>query len=602
MARYRALFIVFLHFAIALTTAFASSSSAGEIVVKPGKFDHFNVSMPETIVAGEEALIKIQAVDALNNLIVNFGETEKDFNLSVSGSAVVKPSAFKASSLINGSLTIAIIDKTAEAVSLSIREAGAPMPIVTKDLTIAPNKVKSFIVKGPLKAQAGEPFDVDIVAKDGFGNTVSEQLLGKNLNLIFKGEAEPKPDMPSIPDFKNGLSVVRLISQKAGTTIVEAKDLITGSFGSSGKIEILNGPVDYFKIFAPKEVISGEPYEVAVVAIDRFNNVVANYPATGSGVAITSSGKLKPFPSTLPAYEFVNGQAKFDLRYDAVEDITITVTESGKKQKGTSSVIRVVTPIPQRYEITTPESAVAGQKFKAKISVYNQLGHLIKNYNTVGPDVELSTTGTGTLIPHRIPASEFVNGAAVVEFQYNKSEAFSITASPVKGDLKPSVKPEEKKPSAKKAVAPKPEKQAEKPAAPAKQPQKSKKAKTKEKARKQTKDVKSEAQPFEITNVTLIETKKKSTVTIHIPNLGGQVKYNAFTETLDGKKWIVVKVLPATNKTEKSIKFDSSFIGNVQIEEAAKEKGAVLVKIEQLKPSQFYVTKEKNSLTIVQKR
>jgi len=49
-----------------------------------------------------------------------------------------------------------------------------------------------------------------------------------------------------------------------------------------------------------------------------------------------------------------------------------------------SEGIKVVSPIPERYEITTPDSAVAGQKFKIKITVYNQLGHVIRNYNIVG--------------------------------------------------------------------------------------------------------------------------------------------------------------------------------------------------------------------------
>lgn len=505
-------------------------------------------------------------------IITNFGETGKEFQISVSGSATVTPSTFKSTSFVNGTLTVTITDKVAETVSLSIRERGMPIPILSKDLTIVPNRLSTFVIKGPRSAHAGEKFDIKIIAKDAFGNTVSEQIFGKNLNLIFKGNAEPKIDMPSIPDFKNGVCVVTLTSQKAGTAIIEAKDLITGSSGTSEKIDILNGPVNSFKVFVPKEVIAGEPFEVSIVAIDRFNNVVSNYSATGSGVSISTTGKLKPFPAVLPAYEFVNGQAKVELRYDAAENIAIVVTEIGKAQKGTSETIKVISPIPDKFEITTPDSAVAGQKFKIKITVYNQLGHVFKNYNIVGHDVQLSTTGTGTLIPNKIPASEFVNGTAVVEVQYNKSETFAIYASPVK------------------------------PAATAvKQPAKEPKDHKKAKKVKAKEEKKAEAKTLEITNISLVEPRKKSTISIHIPNLDGMVKYNAFTETANGKKWIVIKIKPAVNKVKKAVKFDSSFVGNVVIEEDKKEKGAVLIKIEQLKPARFHITKGKGSLTVTLK-
>ncbi len=580
--------LILLQLTIAILAAVPSSAYSGEIVIKPGKFDHFNISMPDRIVAGEEVPIKLQAVDAFNNVITNFGETGKEFQASVSGSATVSPAVFKSTSFVNGILTITVTDKVAETVNLSIRESGIPIPILSRDLTIVPNRLSTFVIKGPRSANAGEKFDVKIIAKDTFGNTVSEQIFGKNMNLIFKGTAEPKIDMPSIPDFKGGVCVVTLASQKAGTAIIEAKDLITGSSGTSEKIDILNGPVNSFKVFVPKEVIAGEPFEVSIVAIDRFNNVVSNYSASGSGVAISSTGKLKPFPSTLPAYEFINGQAKVELRYDAAEDISIVVTEIGKTQKGTSDITKLISPIPERYEIKTPDSAVAGQKFKIKITVYNQLGHVIKNYNIVGPDVQLSTTGTGALIPNRIPASEFVNGTAVVEVQYNKSEAFVIAAAPVKPLVSKPVAAPIKQPA--KAVVP-----AKEP----KEPKKPKKPKVKEKEKEKEKNA--EAKALEITNISLVEPKNKSTISIHIPNLDSAVKYDAFTETVSGKKWIVIKIKPAVNKVEKAVKFDSSFVGNMLVEEDKKEKGAVLVKIEQLKPARFHVTKEKSSLTVTLK-
>lgn len=579
-----------------------AAAPAAEIIIKPGKFDHFNVAMPERIVAGEEATIRLQAVDAFNNVIATFNESGREFQITASGSAAIKPTTLKASSFSHGSLTLSLLDKVAEAVTLSIRESGSPIPLVSKELVVFPNKLASFAVREPRRTQAGEPFEIRIVAKDAYGNTVFEPIPGKNINLIFKGDADPKIDMPAIPDFKNGVSVVALVSQKSGITQIEVKDLITGSSGVSDKIEITSGPVNAFKMFAPKEVIAGEPFELSIVAVDRFGNVVTNYAATGSGVTITSTGKLRPFPATLSAFEFVGGQAKVDLRYDIAEDITLVVTETGKAPKGATDTIRVVSPVPERYEVTVPESAVAGQKFKIKITVYNQLGHVIKNYNLVGPDVLLTTTGTGTLVPNKIPASEFVNGTTVVEVQYNKSETFSIVAAPAKTST-PSPQAVARRLA---AAAERQQAKSGAPAAPAKQPaKKPKKAKEAVKEKEGPKDVKKaerkaaiKTRNLEITNLSLVESKKKSTITIHIPNLDTTVRYSATTETADGKRWIVLRVQPPASKVEKHFKFSSAFVGDISVEEDEKELGTIVVKIELLKQAKYHVTREKNALAV----
>ncbi|MEK7851155.1 MAG: hypothetical protein AAB275_04665 [Deltaproteobacteria bacterium] len=93
--------------------AVPSFAYSGEIKVGHGNFDHFNIYMPETITAGENLTFKLQAVDSLNNSILNFGEPKK-FTISIAGSATVTPSSFDSSSFTEGSLTLVFSDKTAE--------------------------------------------------------------------------------------------------------------------------------------------------------------------------------------------------------------------------------------------------------------------------------------------------------------------------------------------------------------------------------------------------------------------------------------------------------------------------------------------------------
>lgn len=581
--------------------AIPSFAYSGEIKVSHGNFDHFNIYMPGTITAGENLTVKLQAVDNLNNSILSFGEP-KNFTISVTGSATITPSSFDSSSFAEGSLTLIFNDKTAENGTLSITESGNPIPILSKEFSVLPGKLDSLYVQSPTTVIAGERFEVKIIEKDSFGNIVPEPIYANNLNISFKGNTEPKADLLSMAGFKNGVGIVNFIAEKAGTVMIEIKDMASGRSGISGKINILNGPLHSFKLLQPKEVLTGELFDFSVIPVDRFGNVVLNYPSTGNGVAITSSGKLKPFPSTIPAYAFVNGQAKAALRYDGAETVKMTVTEIGNKQTGVSDNIVFIPPSPERFEIVTPDTAIAGQKFKVKIIAYNQLSHVFKNYNVIGTDVSLSTTGTGILMPNRVPPSEFVDGIAIVDLQYDKSEAFEITASaekttpgvnkiaekvkPVPGTNKAiekiklttevnkateKIKPttEASKPMEKVKLAP----EIGKTAVPA---EKIKIAPHPKTAKMETKKM------YEIHKISIDELANRATVSIHIKNIDADLVYKVDTKNRNGEKWVFLKIRSAADKIGGEQKLISSVISNVAIEKDKNDAGAVVVKMKLL--------------------
>lgn len=552
------------------------SAYSGEITVKHGKFDHFNISMPEKAVAGADAEIKLSAMDSLNNPVTSFGEPKRNFMISVTGSAAVRPSSFDSSALTNGGLTITLSDKTAEAVTFSVTESDSPVPILTREFSVIPNKLSSLVVKGPRSVAAGERFEVKIIAKDVFGNTVPEPVFGKNLNISFAGSAEPKIETPLVTEFRNGAGTVAFIAERAGTVSIEIKDMATGSSGSSEKISIKNGPLHSFKILHPREVIAGEPFDFTIIPVDRFGNVLANYSSTGSGVAITSSGKQKPFPSNIPANEFAGGQVKAVLRYDGAETVKIRVTELGTNQTVESESMVFVPPTAERFEIVTPDSVIAGQKFKIKVIAYNQLSHVFKNYNLTGSDVLLSTTGTGNLMPNRVPPSEFLNGVAIVDVQYNKSESFEIVAS----EDKANEAAREGRDAVSASVA----------------AIKQKKSKAGEIKAAETKAA------SEIKNISVVEGRDKANIEVQVENISMGWRYKVDTMTRDGNKWIVLRIMPAVNKIENMPKIESLFVSDILVEKDEKGKDSALVKIKLSRPARYHISKKNNSLNIELKR
>lgn len=619
-------------FAVRLFTLFIiaipSLAYSGEIRVSHGNFDHFNIYMPATIIAGEDLAVRLQAVDNLNNSILSFGEPKK-FTISIAGSATVTPASFDSSSFAEGSLMLIVNDKAAENGTLSVTESGNPIPILSKEFSVLPGKLDSLSVHSPNTVIAGESFDVKIIEKDSFGNIVPEPIYANNLNISFKGNTEPKADLLSMAGFKNGVGIVKFTAEKAGTVMIEIKDMESGRSGVSGKINVLNGPLHSFKLLQPKEVITGEPFDFSVIPVDRFGNVVLNYSSTGNGVAITSSGKLKPFPSTIPAYAFVNGQAKAALRYDGAETVKMTVTEIGNKQTSISDNIAFIPPSPDRFEIVTPDAAIAGQKFKVKIIAYNQLSHVFKNYNVIGTDVSLSTTGTGILMPNRVPPSEFVDGIAIVDLQYDKSEAFEITASAEKIKSNTVVnKTTEKgrpataisKPAGKIKLALEGSKAAEKTKPTTKTskviekvkpvPEISKSPITTEKIKMaplvntDTKQQKSEAtkkgtkKVYEIQKISIDELANRATVSININNIDSDLVYKVDTKNRKGEKWVFLKIRSAADKIGGEPKIASSVISNVAVEKDKNDAGAVVVKMKLLTQPYYNVWVGGNSINV----
>ncbi|MBI5204748.1 MAG: hypothetical protein HZA11_07525 [Nitrospirae bacterium] len=610
---------------VACILAVSGVAYSGNIIIKPGKFDHFAVQIPEKSRAGEGVMVRLQAYDVHDNLITDFGEAGKDFKVSVSGSAQAQPSTLKSASFTGGTAGINITDKKAESVTLSISEFGSTVPVVTREIVISPNKLDHFLVQSPQSAVAGNNFDVKVIARDAFDNPVADtEIDGRNIKITSSGGTNFKViNTPAV--FKNGASIATLMGEKVGEAAVEVHDTVTGSKGASPGIKVMPAILSHFKVYAPKETVAGQQFEVTIGAFDAFDNTIDNYASYGSGVNISSTGQAKLLPSFAGPSEFRNGQAIVNLRYEKAEEISIVATENNKSQQGKSPSMKVNPSAPDNFTVATPDTAVAGQRFKIKIEAYDKFNNIVRNYNLAGNDVYLNVTGTGVLSPKVVPASEFVGGIATLDVVYDRAESFAISASmATKREEKITVKEQKaepvapaakaaEKPSVPKAVerstAEKHEekpvrKAAEKPVKPEKQaPAKeekavAKKAEIKEAVKEPVKEKKAKEKFFEIKKVSIIEAKNKAMVIINMKSPNGPLDYKGEIDSQKGKDWIKVSLKPAVNKAKKLWKFKSAFVKEVLIEDDAKADG-LIIRVETLsKQVTFDVNKVKDSLVI----
>lgn len=584
-----------------------SLSFAGTVVVKPGRFDHFVLQVPERIIAGEDAVIKVMVYDAHENIITNFAESGREFRIGVTGSAVVQPSRLGPTTFPGGVANINFTDKKAENVVISIYEEGGTVPIISKDITVFPNKLDHFVIQTPATEVAGRNFDVRIIAEDAFGNPVTDtEMVGKNVRITSKGSAAIKIAGTFVPDFKKGVSTVTLVSEKTGDAFVEVHEAITGSKGISKAISIVPAILSYFRVSAPKEATAGEPFEVTISAYDAFGNPVTNYSSTGNGVVLQSTGTSKIEPSFVQAASFSGHEANLKVSYERAEEINIIAREYNRGQEGRSGLIKINPAPVDHFVVITPESAVAGQPFKLKVEAYDRFKNIVKNYNLIGSEVLLTSSGKGNLAPSILSPAEFKDGVAVVEVVYDKAESFSISATPLKRVER--MKIEEKVETEKvKELVEKPSvrevkreqgSEVEKEALPAEKAIRGKEVVKETKRAEAPKPLKETSTKTSINNVAIIESTDKAMLVISSSPLDGDISIKEEVVSKRDGQWLELKISPATINTSRDFKFKSRFIGNVTLEED-RASGGVILHV-QLIPQKvlFDVSRVKNSIVV----
>ncbi len=636
---YKKCLLIFL-IVICLSFIKVNHSDAGTVIVKPGKFDHFSLQMPDKIIAGENVIIKVQVYDSNNNLITNFSEYGKEFRIETNGSLSIQPSILNASSFPGGSSNITINGKKAEKIIFSIRESGGTVPVISREITILPNKLDHFVLQAPEEVTAGKNFDIRVIAKDLFDNTVNDLDIGRNIKITSTGTSSVEMIGSSAIDFTNGTATVNFVSERAGNVFVELQEISTGSRGTTQKINVNPSSLSYFKLKAPKNAIAGDPFDLLVAAYDSYANIITNYSSVGNGVNLSTSGSSKIEPTFISPSEFKTGQVTVRAFYEKAEDIQIIAKERNSDQKGQTSNILILNAAPDHFVVVTPETAQSGQKFKIKIEAYDRFNNIVENYNLTGNVVALNTTGTGEIFPDIVSPSEFRNGIAMVDVTYDKAESFLISAK-MSAKRKPgrvAVKePKVKKRVPKKeeiAVIPvKPEKRIEKVTeieavqeylekAQVKQPDRIAKAKTEKKeikkkiiprkkmpevtkkpeieiARKEDIKVKKPAAPYMVNNVSIIEAKDKAMLVINITDTNSELNVSDEIESKHGKEWLKLTLDPAVYKTENAFSFKSYFVGEVLLEEDQVRKNVLYIYVELLPAGvTFDIARVKNTVIV----
>lgn len=96
-----------------------------------------------------------------------------------------------------------------------------------------------------------------------------------------------------------------------------------------------------------------------------------------------------------------------------------------------ASAINVRDSRPFHFIVRTPKEIDPGKPFKVVIIAYDNHNRIVYDYNKIGYDASISTTGSGIISPNIVPATSFKRGGATVYFTYEGGSEFEIVAAPI---------------------------------------------------------------------------------------------------------------------------------------------------------------------------
>lgn len=180
--------------------------------------------------------------------------------------------------------------------------------------------------------------------------------------------------------------------------------------------------------FSPQ--LAGEPFPMAIKAVDNNNAVVPTWSGDTSAFATSTlglSGNLNF--SWLNAANFVNGvYATSSAKIMAPG--TYTISAFSGAMTGAFSPLWIKPGPVSDIRITVPEYAPLNANFSMSVEGLTQDGQIKSDYIPEGPiQLKLNATSTGYLGIQFIDPDMFINGQAVLTTQtYNKSQPIWITA------------------------------------------------------------------------------------------------------------------------------------------------------------------------------
>ena len=197
-----------------------NKTGAAKIALGPGAVDHFSLSAPSQITAGQKFPLKIEARDLHENIVT-------DYNLKHSGVEInpvvvsgekgrLYPNTVPGSNFNDGSASLDLVYEKTGSIIVSVNDLTEKASGKTSPLPVQPGEAKRFIIMLPDKISAGKPFAATVKVFDAFDNLVTNySKTGKGVSLNPQAQGKLTPDEIPASAFADGIATVNLTYNKA---------------------------------------------------------------------------------------------------------------------------------------------------------------------------------------------------------------------------------------------------------------------------------------------------------------------------------------------------------------------------------------------------
>ncbi|MGB9767075.1 MAG: sugar-binding protein [Sulfurihydrogenibium sp.] len=277
---------------------------------------------------------------------------------------------------------------------------------------------------------AGESQTIEFKATDTYGNPSNNTGLSDKIKIVSNGLMLDKNEIYPV-DIKNGKFTLKVTGRKAGNYsiqfLINDKPILikvypTNALTSSLQFKVINNKADFIVITSPDRFLPGYPYKVNISFYDKEGNPVVTKYHINQSFTIVANGTSKD----IDLKDFSGETYQYEITPYTVKEFNIEVIDKSTNKKVASKTIQPEIQEIGKIEIETPNDIEVGKPFKLVLKAFDKNGRLIKVYDKIGKDVILKTTGTGELIPNKVPKEAFSDGIAQVDVIYTKSEEIKI--------------------------------------------------------------------------------------------------------------------------------------------------------------------------------
>ncbi len=402
------------------------SKASEPISILPGLLAEFVVSVPETVAAGRQFRIAIEARDRFGNIIENYSEVGTGVELHSTGAGSIEPERLSPQEFEDGVVFTELVYDRAETFRILVEDRERAVEARSTRMRARAGELSDIEVRLPREAPAGEEFDVHLTAYDEFGNRIRRYSEVGDTLVIFSSD-RPERDREIGPAlFEDGRAQVVFSDTEARSTRLGVKTFDEEVAVESDRIRIVPAAPGEIMVETPETAKAGETFKVKLALYDSYGNRIEDPAHLAGEVLISPEDLTEVQDREISPARFIDGTYEAEFRSDKAERSRIFVEFYEYDLEEWSSPVEIRPADFHRVAVRTPGQSTAGETVRVSIQLLDRFGNPLQQVPEDIAPLTIESTGHGEVFPAQISADQLQAPAFVMDVQYFVAEVMSL--------------------------------------------------------------------------------------------------------------------------------------------------------------------------------